>query len=137
MYGATAGYALWTVIHPIDMIRLWAESLEKQGNRQWFGSHFDSKCFTSSLLISSPFANGVTFLGFELASIHDHRGFTSRTHEFPCPSLDLWCSVAHGYILIDDYNDCRNYQLSSLGNGTQIYRDRHVSTSADMIDGGR
>ncbi|KAG1848162.1 hypothetical protein C8R48DRAFT_677363 [Suillus tomentosus] len=30
-------------------------------------------------LIRSPFANGVTFLGFELASIHDHRGFTSRT----------------------------------------------------------
>jgi len=79
-YGAAAGYALWFSIYPVDVIKskLQTDSINplqrhyagmvdcarKVWNQQgWRG-------FTGGLaptLIRSPFANGATFVAFELA----------------------------------------------------------------------
>ncbi|KAJ6507288.1 mitochondrial carrier domain-containing protein [Mycena vitilis] len=82
LYGAAAGYALWAVIYPIDMIK---SRMQTDGFTAATGQKHKSAidcartvwraegiaAFTRGLtptLIRSPFANGATFLGFELAS---------------------------------------------------------------------
>ncbi|KXN90953.1 hypothetical protein AN958_03020 [Leucoagaricus sp. SymC.cos] len=82
LYGAAAGYALWAVIYPIDMIK---SRMQTDGfsptTGQKYKSTFDCvrtvwrteglPAFTRGLgptLIRSPFANGATFLGFEMAA---------------------------------------------------------------------
>lgn len=82
LYGATAGYALWAVIYPIDMIK---SRMQTDGFSPSTGQKYTSArdcvrkvwrtegigAFTRGLgptLIRSPFANGATFLGFEMAS---------------------------------------------------------------------
>lgn len=82
LYGAAAGYALWAVIYPIDMIK---SRLQTDGFTPSEGQKYQSTldcvrrvwrtegigAFTRGLgptLIRSPFANGATFLGFEMAS---------------------------------------------------------------------
>lgn len=82
LYGAAAGYALWAVIYPIDMIK---SRMQTDGFTPSTGQQYASArdcvrkvwrtegigAFTRGLgptLIRSPFANGATFLGFELAS---------------------------------------------------------------------
>ncbi|KAG1785371.1 mitochondrial carrier domain-containing protein [Suillus plorans] len=82
LYGAAAGYALWAVIYPIDMIK---SRMQTDGftpsTGQKYASAWDCvrkvwrsegiSAFTRGLgptLIRSPFANGATFLGFEMAS---------------------------------------------------------------------
>ncbi|KAH6914420.1 mitochondrial carrier with solute carrier repeats [Coprinopsis sp. MPI-PUGE-AT-0042] len=81
LYGATAGYALWAVIYPIDMIK---SRMQTDGFSSTTGQKYKStldcvrtvwrtegiSAFTRGLgptLIRSPFANGATFLGFEMA----------------------------------------------------------------------
>jgi len=81
LYGAAAGYALWGVIYPIDVIksRMQTDGFTAAGGRR-YNSTIDCikqvwrsegiGAFTRGLgptLIRSPFANGATFLGFELA----------------------------------------------------------------------
>ncbi|KAF8973022.1 mitochondrial carrier domain-containing protein [Flammula alnicola] len=80
-YGAAAGYALWAVIYPIDMIK---SRMQTDGFSPSTGQKYRSTldcvrtvwrtegigAFTRGLgptLIRSPFANGATFLGFEVA----------------------------------------------------------------------
>jgi solute carrier family 25 carnitine/acylcarnitine transporter 20/29 len=82
LYGAAAGYALWAVIYPIDMIK---SRMQTDGFTPSTGQKYASArdcvrkvwrtegigAFTRGLgptLIRSPFANGATFLGFEMAS---------------------------------------------------------------------
>ncbi|KAF5385976.1 hypothetical protein D9615_002271 [Tricholomella constricta] len=82
LYGATAGYALWAVIYPIDMIK---SRMQTDGFSASTGQKYTSTldcvrkvwrtegigAFTRGLgptLIRSPFANGATFLGFEMAN---------------------------------------------------------------------
>jgi len=82
LYGATAGYALWAVIYPIDMIK---SRMQTDGFSKSTGQKYTSTldcvrkvwradgigAFTRGLgptLIRSPFANGATFLGFEMAN---------------------------------------------------------------------
>ncbi|KAG2367125.1 hypothetical protein BDR07DRAFT_1469714 [Suillus spraguei] len=82
LYGATAGYAFWGVIYPIDMIK---SRMQTDGFTPSTGQKYTSardcvrkvwrtegiSAFTRGLgptLIRSPFANGATFLGFEMAS---------------------------------------------------------------------
>ncbi|TFK74289.1 mitochondrial carrier [Pluteus cervinus] len=82
LYGAAAGYALWFVIYPIDMIK---SRMQTDGFTAATGRKYSStldcvrtvwrteglNAFTRGLtptLIRSPFANGATFLGFEMAS---------------------------------------------------------------------
>ncbi|EMD33691.1 hypothetical protein CERSUDRAFT_117772 [Gelatoporia subvermispora B] len=82
LFGAAAGYALWAVIYPIDMIK---SRMQTDGFSSKDGQKYKSTldcvrtvwrtegigAFTRGLgptLIRSPFANGATFLGFELAS---------------------------------------------------------------------
>ncbi|KAJ7782412.1 mitochondrial carrier domain-containing protein [Mycena maculata] len=82
LYGAAAGYALWAVIYPIDMIK---SRMQTDGFTAATGQKYKSSidcvrtvwraegiaAFTRGLtptLIRSPFANGATFLGFEMAS---------------------------------------------------------------------
>ncbi|EJF65033.1 mitochondrial carrier [Dichomitus squalens LYAD-421 SS1] len=82
LFGAAAGYALWAVIYPIDMIK---SRMQTDGFSAADGQKYKSTlncvrtvwrteglpAFTRGLtptLIRSPFANGATFLGFELAS---------------------------------------------------------------------
>ncbi|KDN44470.1 hypothetical protein RSAG8_05517, partial [Rhizoctonia solani AG-8 WAC10335] len=82
LFGAVAGYALWAVIFPIDMIksRIQTDGFSF-GTGQKYKSGTDAvrqiwkaegmAAFTRGLipiLIRSPFANGATFLGFEMAS---------------------------------------------------------------------
>ncbi|RXW16049.1 hypothetical protein EST38_g9801 [Candolleomyces aberdarensis] len=81
LYGAAAGYALWAVIYPIDMIK---SRMQTDGFSPATGQKYKSTldcvrtvwrtegigAFTRGLgptLIRSPFANGATFLGFEMA----------------------------------------------------------------------
>jgi len=81
MYGAAAGYALWGVIYPLDMIksRMQTDGFTPATGRK-YASTLDCVrtvwrtegigAFTRGLgptLIRSPFANGATFLGFEMA----------------------------------------------------------------------
>jgi len=80
-YGAAAGYALWAVIYPIDMIK---SRMQTDGFSPSTGQKYKSTidcvrtvwrtegagAFVRGLtptLIRSPFANGATFLGFEMA----------------------------------------------------------------------
>ncbi|KAH9929566.1 mitochondrial carrier [Epithele typhae] len=82
LFGAAAGYALWAIIYPIDMIK---SRMQTDGFSAADGQKYKSTldcvrtvwrteglaAFTRGLgptLIRSPFANGATFLGFELAS---------------------------------------------------------------------
>ncbi|KAJ8518307.1 hypothetical protein ONZ45_g4596 [Pleurotus djamor] len=82
LYGAAAGYALWALIYPIDMIK---SRMQTDGFSKATGQKYTSAvnclrtvwrtegigAFTRGLgptLIRSPFANGATFLGFELAN---------------------------------------------------------------------
>ncbi|KAI5824822.1 mitochondrial carrier domain-containing protein [Schizophyllum commune] len=82
LYGALAGYALWAVIYPIDMIK---SRMQTDGFSPATGQKYKSAvhclrtvwrteglpAFTRGLiptLIRSPFANGATFLGYELAT---------------------------------------------------------------------
>ncbi|KAF8631777.1 hypothetical protein AX17_004992 [Amanita inopinata Kibby_2008] len=82
IYGAAAGYALWAVIYPIDMIK---SRMQTDGFTPSTGQKYASTwdcvrkawraegigAFTRGLgptLIRSPFANGATFLGFEMAN---------------------------------------------------------------------
>lgn len=82
LYGAAAGYALWAVIYPIDMIK---SRMQTDGFSPATGQKYSStldcvrtiwrtegiKAFSRGLgptLIRSPFANGATFLGFEMAN---------------------------------------------------------------------
>ncbi|KAI0001277.1 mitochondrial carrier domain-containing protein [Russula compacta] len=82
LYGAAAGYALWAVIYPIDMVK---SRMQTDGFSPSDGQKYRSTlhcvrtvwksegigAFTRGLgptLIRSPFANGATFLGFEMAS---------------------------------------------------------------------
>jgi len=81
LFGAASGYALWAVIYPIDMIK---SRMQTDGFSPATGQKYKStldcvrttwrtegiKAFTRGLtptLIRSPFANGATFLGFEMA----------------------------------------------------------------------
>jgi len=81
LYGAAAGYALWGVIYPIDVIK---SRMQTDGFSSSTGRRYNTTldcikqvwrseglaAFTRGLgptLIRSPFANGATFLGFELA----------------------------------------------------------------------
>ncbi|KIY44545.1 mitochondrial carrier [Fistulina hepatica ATCC 64428] len=81
LYGAAAGYALWAVIYPIDMVK---SRIQTDGFSPSTGQKYKSilhcvktvwrteglAAFTRGLtptLIRSPFANGATFLGYELA----------------------------------------------------------------------
>ncbi|KAF9010608.1 mitochondrial carrier domain-containing protein [Cyathus striatus] len=81
IYGAAAGYALWAIIYPIDMIK---SRMQTDGFSSSTGQKYKSTwdcvrtvwrtegvgAFTRGLgptLIRSPFANGATFLGFEMA----------------------------------------------------------------------
>ncbi|PCH36022.1 mitochondrial carrier [Wolfiporia cocos MD-104 SS10] len=81
LFGAAAGYALWAVIYPIDMIK---SRMQTDGFSAADGQKYKSTidcvrtvwrtegigAFTRGLgptLIRSPFANGATFLGFEMA----------------------------------------------------------------------
>ncbi|KAI0088140.1 mitochondrial carrier [Irpex rosettiformis] len=87
LFGAAAGYALWAVIYPIDMIK---SRMQTDGFTPSTGQKYTSTldcvrtvwrtegigAFTRGLgptLIRSPFANGATFLGFELAQRAIHR----------------------------------------------------------------
>ncbi|GFZ50836.1 Carrier protein YMC1, mitochondrial [Saitozyma sp. JCM 24511] len=79
-FGAAAGYALWASIYPVDVIKskLQTDSLDPS-KRQYRGMVDCAikvwraqglKGFTGGLaptLIRSPFANGATFVAFELA----------------------------------------------------------------------
>lgn len=82
LFGAGAGYALWAVIYPIDMIK---SRMQTDGFTPATGQKYRNtidcvrtvwhtegwRAFTRGLgptLIRSPFANGATFLGFEMAS---------------------------------------------------------------------
>ncbi|KAI0047944.1 mitochondrial carrier [Auriscalpium vulgare] len=82
LYGAAAGYVLWAVIYPIDMIK---SRMQTDGFTPSTGQKYRStldcvrtvwrtegiSAFTRGLgptLIRSPFANGATFLGFEMAN---------------------------------------------------------------------
>ncbi|KAI0786570.1 mitochondrial carrier [Abortiporus biennis] len=82
LFGAAAGYALWAVIYPIDMVK---SRMQTDGFSAADGQKYKSSidcvrtvwrtegisAFTRGLsptLIRSPFANGATFLGFEMAS---------------------------------------------------------------------
>ncbi|KZP34442.1 mitochondrial carrier [Athelia psychrophila] len=82
LYGAAAGYVLWAVIYPIDMIK---SRIQTDGFSLATGQKYKSAldcvrtvwrsdgigAFTRGLgptLIRSPFANGATFLGFEMAN---------------------------------------------------------------------
>jgi len=82
LYGAAAGYALWGAIYPIDVIK---SRMQTDGFSPSDGQKYRSalhcartvwktegiSAFTRGLLptlIRSPFANGATFLGFEMAN---------------------------------------------------------------------
>ncbi|KAF5387535.1 hypothetical protein D9757_006548 [Collybiopsis confluens] len=82
LYGAAAGYALWAVIYPIDMIksRMQTDGFTPATGRK-YANALDCvkqvwrtegpRAFARGLgptLIRSPFANGATFLGFEMAN---------------------------------------------------------------------
>ncbi|KAF7797594.1 hypothetical protein EIP86_008794 [Pleurotus ostreatoroseus] len=91
LYGAAAGYALWAIIYPIDMIKTRiqtdgftpAEGQKYKSILHCLGTVWRTEgpaAFIRGLtptLIRSPFANGATFLGFELAS----RFMNSLKHE--------------------------------------------------------
>ncbi|PSS37538.1 hypothetical protein PHLCEN_2v614 [Hermanssonia centrifuga] len=89
LFGAAAGYALWAVIYPIDMIK---SRMQTDGFTPADGQKYKStlhcvrtvwktegiSAFTRGLgptLIRSPFANGATFLGFEMANRLLHSWF--------------------------------------------------------------
>lgn len=82
LFGAAAGYVLWAVIYPIDMIK---SRMQTDGFSPADGQKYNSTldcvrkvwkaegagAFVRGLgptLIRSPFANGATFLGFEMAN---------------------------------------------------------------------
>jgi solute carrier family 25 carnitine/acylcarnitine transporter 20/29 len=79
-YGAAAGYALWASIYPIDVVKskLQTDTLDPakrqyKGMVDCFAQTWRAqgwRGFTGGLtptLVRSPFANGATFVAFELA----------------------------------------------------------------------
>lgn len=82
LFGAAAGYALWACIYPIDVIksRMQTDGFTPETGRKYKNTldcirtvlrTEGGSAFSRGLaptLIRSPFANGATFLGFELAS---------------------------------------------------------------------
>jgi len=81
LYGAIAGYALWALIYPIDVIKSRVQTDGFSGPSRKYASTLDCvrtvwrtegpAAFARGLgptLVRSPLANGFTFLGFELAS---------------------------------------------------------------------
>ncbi|AFR96606.2 solute carrier family 25 (mitochondrial carnitine/acylcarnitine transporter), member 20/29 [Cryptococcus neoformans C23] len=79
-YGAAAGYALWFSIYPVDVIKSKLQTDSLDPTKQKFKGLIDCtrqtwraqgmKGFLGGLaptLIRSPFANGATFVAFELA----------------------------------------------------------------------
>ncbi|KAF8577904.1 mitochondrial carrier [Ramaria rubella] len=82
LFGAAAGYALWACIYPIDVIksRMQTDGFTKETGRKYISTidcvkqvlrNEGGGAFIRGLgptVIRSPFANGATFLGFELAS---------------------------------------------------------------------
>ncbi|KAG8989199.1 Mitochondrial carrier protein ymc2 [Tulasnella sp. 427] len=81
LFGAAAGYALWACIYPIDVIKTRMQTDGFAGDSRKYKSTLDCvrkvwrnegiNGFSRGLiptLIRSPFANGATFVFFELAS---------------------------------------------------------------------
>ncbi|TFY82451.1 hypothetical protein EWM64_g1557 [Hericium alpestre] len=82
LYGAASGWALWPVIYPIDMIksRIQTDGFSSADGRKYKSTLHCVRtvfrtegigAFTRGLgpaMIRSPFANGATFLGFEMAN---------------------------------------------------------------------
>lgn len=79
-YGALAGYALWGSIYPIDVVKSKLQTDSLDPAKRQFRGMLDCfrqtwrkqgwRGFTGGLeptLVRSPFANGVTFVAFELA----------------------------------------------------------------------
>ncbi|WWD19161.1 hypothetical protein CI109_103619 [Kwoniella shandongensis] len=79
-YGAAAGYALWFSIYPVDVIKSKLQTDSLDPAKRLYKGMIDCtrtvwrtqglKGFTGGLaptLIRSPFANGATFVAFELA----------------------------------------------------------------------
>lgn len=79
-YGATAGYALWGSIYPIDVVKSKIQTDSLDPSKRQYSGMVDCfkktwraqgiKGFTGGLtptLVRSPFANGATFVAFELA----------------------------------------------------------------------
>ncbi|EIW68366.1 hypothetical protein TREMEDRAFT_32480 [Tremella mesenterica DSM 1558] len=79
-YGAAAGYALWFSIYPIDVIKSKLQTDHLNPTKRQYKGMIDCatqvwrtsgwKGFTGGLtptLVRSPFANGATFVAFELA----------------------------------------------------------------------
>ncbi|WVN86295.1 uncharacterized protein L203_101458 [Cryptococcus depauperatus CBS 7841] len=79
-YGAIAGYALWLSIYPVDVIKSKLQTDSLEPSRQIYKGMIDCarqtwraqgvKGFLGGLaptLIRSPFANGATFVAFEMA----------------------------------------------------------------------
>ncbi|GMK53699.1 hypothetical protein CspeluHIS016_0102850 [Cutaneotrichosporon spelunceum] len=79
-YGAIAGYALWASIYPIDVVKSKLQTDSLDPKKREFSGMFN--CFAKTwraqgwrgfvgglgpTLIRSPFANGATFVAFELA----------------------------------------------------------------------
>ncbi len=91
-YGALAGYALWGSIYPIDVVKSKLQTDSLDPAKRMYSSMFDCfrktwrtqgwRGFTGGLeptLIRSPFANGATFVAFELAM----RVMGGDKHEHP------------------------------------------------------
>ncbi|KZV73508.1 mitochondrial carrier [Peniophora sp. CONT] len=82
LYGAAAGYALWAIIYPIDMIksRIQTDGFSPATGQKYTGAWHAFRTVLATegpaalmrglipTLIRSPFANGATFLGFEMAN---------------------------------------------------------------------
>ncbi|EJT48906.1 hypothetical protein A1Q2_08033 [Trichosporon asahii var. asahii CBS 8904] len=79
-YGATAGYGLWGSIYPVDVVKSKIQTDSLDPSKQKYRGMLDCarqtwraqgvKGFTGGLtptLVRSPFANGATFVAFELA----------------------------------------------------------------------
>lgn len=98
-YGAAAGYGLWGSIYPVDVVKskLQTDAIDPAKRkyrgmldcaRQTYRAH-GWRGFTGGLtptLVRSPFANGATFVAFELAMRamgSPEKG--APTHELPDP----------------------------------------------------
>ncbi|ORY35492.1 mitochondrial carrier domain-containing protein [Naematelia encephala] len=79
-YGAAAGYGLWATIYPVDVIKSKLQTDSLDPTKRQYSGMIDCatkvwrahgwRGFTGGLmptLIRSPFANGATFVAFELA----------------------------------------------------------------------
>lgn len=93
LFGATAGYALWACIYPIDVVKSRMQTDGFSGDTQKYKSTLDCVRkvwraeglggFTRGLgptLLRSPFSNGATFVFYELASRALYGTKTHDTH---------------------------------------------------------